>query len=505
MYNVGLTLSFKWTVKPIHCIDNGTVQQVCGLKPLSEWHLYELNSNPGQRYWVCRCLRDYTHKPQRLNLDAHGDLKNGEKWWELCNKSIENKQRLLKKLRWATLGYHHNWDSKMYSQEAHDTFPADLATICQFVARVAGFEDFSAEAAIVNFYHMDSTLSGHTDHSEVDRNAPLLSFRGGQECSATVLQVSCSGWAGILITRRWTGMLRYCPSGKLLLLGWHADHSEVDRNAPLLSLRIPSFLYSIDKLNMELETRAASYKEVATAFGFLCRLTTNNDEEHKSSANDFGQSAIFLIGGLTVEEKPTALLVESGDIVIMSGRSRLCYHGVPRITPASHTPWTEITSVEDLPKCSCAQVGGLCDKQQNTDIGCRKCEESLTEETINRVDLGDFVDIEFAAIASLKEIKDIKILQFRGDCQKFLVDLCNKLLHKCPLSYKIVKGTSCLSPAVKLNPSVRTYRITSALEVLLDKKQLSSVQADVLKRDYLDFVSKQEDIDYLKQFTSSGD
>nr|CAD7201988.1 unnamed protein product [Timema douglasi] len=117
-------------------------------------------TGPGQRYWVCRCLRDYTHKPQRLNLDAHGDLKNGEEWWELCNKSLENKQRLLKKLRWATLGYHHNWDSKMYSQEAHDTFPADLATLCQFVARVAGFEDFSAEAAIVNFYHMDSTLSG---------------------------------------------------------------------------------------------------------------------------------------------------------------------------------------------------------------------------------------------------------------------------------------------------------------------------------------------------------
>nr|CAD7463778.1 unnamed protein product [Timema tahoe] len=35
-----------------------------------------------------------------------------------------------------------------------------------------------------------------------------------------------------------------------------------------------------------------------------------------------------------------------------------------------------------------------------------------------------------------------------------------------------------------INPSVRTYRITSALEVL-DKKQLSSVQADVVKRDYL--------------------
>jgi len=45
------------------------------------------------------------------------------------------------------------------------------------VSRAIGCGDFSAEAAIVNFYHMDSTLSGHTDHSEPDKKAPLFSFR----------------------------------------------------------------------------------------------------------------------------------------------------------------------------------------------------------------------------------------------------------------------------------------------------------------------------------------
>ncbi len=39
------------------------------------------------------------------------------------------------------------------------------------------FFRFKAEAAIVNYYHLDSTLSGHTDHSERDRNKPLLSIR----------------------------------------------------------------------------------------------------------------------------------------------------------------------------------------------------------------------------------------------------------------------------------------------------------------------------------------
>ena len=43
--------------------------------------------------------------------------------------------------------------------------------VCSSVAR------FTAEAGIVNYYHLDSTLSGHTDHSERDLSLPLLSIR----------------------------------------------------------------------------------------------------------------------------------------------------------------------------------------------------------------------------------------------------------------------------------------------------------------------------------------
>lgn len=42
---------------------------------------------------------------------------------------------------------------------------------CAFLCR------FVPEAAIVNYYHLDSTLSGHTDHSEKDLSIPLLSIR----------------------------------------------------------------------------------------------------------------------------------------------------------------------------------------------------------------------------------------------------------------------------------------------------------------------------------------
>ncbi|XP_063217889.1 nucleic acid dioxygenase ALKBH1 [Bacillus rossius redtenbacheri] len=221
---------------------SSTLPRSLGLKSVTEWNICELSTNPGlifivnpfttvgQRYWVSRCLQDYTRKPNRLNLDAHGDVEPDGDWWERCHRNGEVDELLLKKLRWATLGYHHNWDTKVYSEDARDTFPLDLSSLCEFVAKAAGLGGFAAQAAIVNFYHMDSTLSGHTDHSEANREAPLLSF-------------------------------------------------------------------------------------------------------------SFGQSAIFLLGGPTVDEKPSAILVESGDVVIMSGPSRLCYHGVPRILPARATPW----------------------------------------------------------------------------------------------------------------------------------------------------------------------
>ena len=41
--------------------------------------------------------------------------------------------------------------------------------------RVPGYESFEykPEAAIVNFYTMDSSIGGHTDHSEPNKSAPL--------------------------------------------------------------------------------------------------------------------------------------------------------------------------------------------------------------------------------------------------------------------------------------------------------------------------------------------
>lgn len=56
----------------------------------------------------------------------------------------------------------------------------------------------------------------------------------------------------------------------------------------------------------------------------------------------FGQTAIFLLGGRTINEEPIAMFLKSGDIVVMSEESRLCYHGVPKILKTDDKEWNNI-------------------------------------------------------------------------------------------------------------------------------------------------------------------
>ena len=57
-----------------------------------------------------------------------------------------------------------------------------------------------------------------------------------------------------------------------------------------------------------------------------------------------GCSAIFLIGGLTRNVTPTAVLLRSGDVVVLAGPARRSFHGVPRILKAIDAKAVDTTS-----------------------------------------------------------------------------------------------------------------------------------------------------------------
>ncbi|KAH8376312.1 nucleic acid dioxygenase ALKBH1 [Drosophila serrata] len=213
------------------------IRSIPGLKSSSTWQCYELRDHPGilvirnpftergLRYWIARCLRDYPRPPNIVNLNERlFDETVRSDWWKQLHRCQhkDDFQRTKVAMRWTTFGYHHDWDTKHYDDHMHSPFPEDLSLLCRLFSSTMGYEDFKPEAAIVNYYPVGSSLSGHVDYSEPNQSAPLFSF-------------------------------------------------------------------------------------------------------------SFGQSAIFLIGGRSLEETPTALLLQSGDVLIMSGESRLCYHAVPRI------------------------------------------------------------------------------------------------------------------------------------------------------------------------------
>lgn len=57
-----------------------------------------------------------------------------------------------------------------------------------------------------------------------------------------------------------------------------------------------------------------------------------------------GCKAIFLLGGKLREDTPIAMFLRSGDVMLMAGEARECFHGVPRIfTDAENA---EISNVE---------------------------------------------------------------------------------------------------------------------------------------------------------------
>ncbi|XP_041809507.1 nucleic acid dioxygenase ALKBH1 [Chelmon rostratus] len=215
-----------------------------GLQPVRHWRAFGLQGYPGfifisnpflldsQQFWVRQCLKTYPQKPNVCNLDVHMSPSDTQDIWgksvhglSLPPSGKREPKTLLERLRWVTLGYHYNWDTKTYSANHYTPFPVDLHLLSLQITAACGFPGFNTEAAILNYYRSDSSLGIHVDESELDHSCPLLSF-------------------------------------------------------------------------------------------------------------SFGQSAIFLLGGMCRQDPPTAMYMHSGDMMVMSGQSRLLYHAVPRIVPA---------------------------------------------------------------------------------------------------------------------------------------------------------------------------
>ncbi|GAA5815660.1 hypothetical protein MFLAVUS_009173 [Mucor flavus] len=103
---------------------------------------------------------------------------------------------MVRKLRWITLGYQYHWPTKTYHLNRRYPFPeyvSDLTKAVVTAVENVGYDhgdgqawlnqykgsDFDAEAGVINYYQYRDTLMGHVDRSELNMEAPLVSLRSG--------------------------------------------------------------------------------------------------------------------------------------------------------------------------------------------------------------------------------------------------------------------------------------------------------------------------------------
>lgn len=96
------------------------------------------------------------------------------------------------------------------------------------------------------------------------------------------------------------------------------------------------------------------------------------------------------------------MLLQSGDIAVMSGESRLSYHGVPKILPAYCEPWNMTTATEE--NCQGTQQDM---ESHMSDTSCKrpKLDANVNSEVIDPEEFNEHNCLSFKTT-----LKDLDVL-----------------------------------------------------------------------------------------------
>lgn len=107
---------------------------------------------------------------------------------KMLNNAPHPISKVMPRLRWSTLGLQYNWSKKEYHFDRCPEFPPYItllsSEIIKSIQPLTGYnvKDWKAEAGIINFYQPGDSLTAHQDKSELNKNAPLISLSFGLEC-----------------------------------------------------------------------------------------------------------------------------------------------------------------------------------------------------------------------------------------------------------------------------------------------------------------------------------
>jgi len=126
------------------------------------------------------CLRDFPFRHDSItNIEKLGKESFERAILNAFTPDTELAKSKLKDLRWTTLGYHHNWDSKEYDEQKKGEMPEVFEELGAIVATLLELDTYQPQAAIVNYYPAGVGYIGiHRDNSEYC-NAPIVSVSIG--------------------------------------------------------------------------------------------------------------------------------------------------------------------------------------------------------------------------------------------------------------------------------------------------------------------------------------
>lgn len=157
------------------------------------------------------------------------------------------------------------------------------------------------------------------DIRDVVARAPLFTPvmpRSGQPMSVRMTNCGPLGW----VTDKDKGY-RYQP-----------HHPETGRQWPPMPQRLLDLWHALTGLAYEPEACLVNFYADSARMG----LHQDRDEAEFGApvlSISLGNSCLFRFGGMERKDPTRSFRLDSGDIVIIGGASRLCFHGVDRIYP----------------------------------------------------------------------------------------------------------------------------------------------------------------------------
>jgi alkylated DNA repair protein (DNA oxidative demethylase) len=142
--------------------------------------------------------------------------------------------------------------------------------------------------------------------------------RSGQPMSVRMTNCGALGW----VTDRERGY-RYQPT-----------HPVTDRPWPPIPPMLADIWNETSGTDIQPEACLVNY------YGPEARMGLHQDKDEREPAApvvsiSLGDACLFRVGGTRREERTVSFRLESGDVVIIGGESRLAFHGVDRIYPGT--------------------------------------------------------------------------------------------------------------------------------------------------------------------------